>query len=350
MNETNAENATQSILTDDEDYDEDYPDYTNYYIPLGVVAVIIVVVNSFIVILVAKNAKLRTSCNALLVSLAIADGTTGLIGIPVLMVGNLHENLPIETMCCLALAIHTWFWFMSVCSILHLLVIACEQYLAILRPFSHDKIVNKTSVTSAIAFIWTISIAHSLVPWTWILQLGSQFCTVEDETVQRNDENFIIASIVLFFFLPLGMISYVYFCIVLEAKCQMRRIKRECSILKVEGSETPPPSSCTRFRGFYVLALMSFVFIGCWTPYFVVVFHVTIRNKELPFWLDYKFMVLRFLPPVLNPLMFAFWKKDFRAACVRMFHCRSNPSEQRGVPAMQQLLNRLSISSKNQSL
>ena len=344
----NYENSSQSDTS--EIFLDDFPDLTNYYFPLGFVAVLIVVVNTFIVILVGTNPKLRTNCNALLVSLAIADGTTGLLGIPLLVVTVLVEP-DLSVVCYLALAVHTWFWFMSVCSIFHLLVIACEQYFAILKPFSHDKIVTKASVTFTLAIIWTVSVGHALIPWTWLLPTGNDFCVVVDEDVERRDKIFTIISIVLFFLLPVGIIIYVYFRIVMEAKRQLRRIKRECFVSQADRRESSP---WTRFRGFYVIALMALFFVVCWSPYFVSVLLVTIMKKSLPFWLEYKFTIFRFLPSVFNPIMFAFWKRDFRAACAELLHCCGKKSTDQLVSTSfgkQQftLLNRLS-DSKRQSV
>lgn len=318
MNNSTAGNSSQVIPDNSsEDTSDSSPDFTNYYFPLCFLAVLIVAVNSFILILVWRNVKLRTNGNAFLVSLAVADGTTGLIGIPMLVIGVLVD-MPIEKLCYVALSIHSWFWFMSVCSIFHLLVIACEQYLAILKPFNHDKIVTKRSVTITLAIIWFVSIGHALIPWTWILPLGDLFCMIDDENVQRRDKIFSFASTTIFFFVPVSIIMYVYLQIMLEARRHISRIKRECYTSKAKYREFSP---CGRFRGFYVIALMWFVFVMCWAPYFISVFYVTLHNKILPFSTDYIISVLRFMPSVLNPLMFAFWKSDFRAACVELLPC-----------------------------
>ena len=294
------------------DWDDDYPGEINrahYYYPLIIPAVIIVLLNTFFIFLVFSNPKLRRNCNALLVSLAVADDATGLIGIPLFLVAALADlgEKSVKALCFVVLSTNTWFWFMSVCSISHLLVIALEQYLAILKPFNHAKIATKPSVTLTLAVIWAISIGHAFIPWAWILSLGDEFCWMEvtDESLQRNEKIFTIVSGTVFFFIPVSVIMYVYFRIVMEAKSHISRIKRDNSVSL--RPERPKLTPCMRFRGFYIIALMWLVFILCWAPYFITVFMVTINKKKLPIGLDYKITVLRFLPYILNPLIFMFW-------------------------------------------
>ncbi len=114
------------------------------------------------------------------------------------------------------------------------------------------------------------------------------------------------------------MLLYVYCRIVSEAKRQLGRIKRDsvCSRGKY-----PNLSSCTRFRGFYIIALMWVVFIFCWAPYFGSVLYETYVGDIEMSRLSYFLSVLRFLPSLLNPIMFAFWRSDFRGACIAKFCC-----------------------------
>ena len=332
----------------------DYPDDDElsaaYFIPLCVLAVVIVMVNCCILVLVWRNVKLRSNCNALLVSLAIADGATGLVGIPLFVITDfLKETMTIKELCLMVLSQFTWCWFMSIVSLLHLLVIACEQYLAILKPFSHDKIVTKRSTGITIGMIWSIAVAHSFIPWSWILSLGDNHCFFERKF---REKVYWIVSVAVFFCLPIAILFFVYYRIVSEAKRQLGRIKRDsvCSKRKY-----PNFSSCTRYRGFYIIALMWVVFISCWAPYFGSVFYETYHDHIESRDLSYAISVLRFVPSLLNPIMFAFWRSDFRAACMKKFCCCIIANDRSVISTGKQqlpLINRLSDSkeSKPQSV
>ncbi|XP_046841155.1 histamine H2 receptor-like [Xenia sp. Carnegie-2017] len=302
---------------------DDAPLYPrSFMIFLCIVAGIIVVVNSFIVVLVWRNRKLRNTCNALLVSLAIADGTAGFIGIPMFILTHFSlDRVSDHQFCFLLLGQFTWTWFLSFVSICHLLVIACEQYLAILKPFSHDKIVTKKTTALTIAVIWFFGVIHSLVPWSWIFTLGGGFCNEEEDpspAVERNDKIYVSFSIIAFFILPIVGLYYVYYRIVSEAKRQLGRIRRDsvCSRGKY-----PNLSSCTRYRGFYIIAFMLIIFILCWAPYFSYVFYETFVGSMDNDSLDFILQLLRYLPSILNPIMFAFWRSDFRATCIERVCC-----------------------------
>ncbi|XP_028400381.1 histamine H2 receptor-like [Dendronephthya gigantea] len=298
--------------------DDDDINLKAYFIPLCFLAGIIVVVNIFIVLLVCRNVKLRSNCNALVVSLAVADGTSGLVGIPVYVILHfVQDKMTLVQLCFTMKSLHTWFWFMSIVSIFHLLVIACEQYLAILKPFSHDKIVTKRSTGLTLAIIWIVAIGHSFVPWTWVVPQSGEFCFEHDEKVVQNDKIYAVVSFITFFLLPIAMLFFVYFRIVSEAKRQLGRIKRDSVCSK---KKYPNLSSCTRYRGFYIIGLMWVVFFLCWAPYFASVLYETFTD-DIQFKVSYALTVLRFLPSVLNPIMFAFWRSDFRAACIEKFCC-----------------------------
>ena len=312
-NESELESGSGSGDWHDE---EENRDVKSYFIPLCVLAVVIVMVNSCILVLVWRNVKLRSNCNALLVSLAVADGSTGLVGIPLFVIFHfVADKLTIREQCFMILSQFTWFWFMSIVSIFHLLVIACEQYLAILKPFSHDKIVTKTSTGITLAVIWLTGIGHSFLPWTWTLRDGDEFCYVEDEYSRKI---YTIVSVAVFYCVPIAMLFFVYYRIVSEAKRQLGRIKRDSVCSKGKYSNL---SSCTRYRGFYIIALMWVVFILCWTPYFGSVFYEAFQGPIESFWLSYYMSIQRFVPSLLNPIMFAFWRSDFRAACIKKFCC-----------------------------
>ena len=306
------------------DDDNDDLNMKPFLVPLIILAVVIVVVNSFIVTLVLRNVKLRSTCNAMLVSLAIADMTTGLVGIPLFLALHFAQDKMSPGQICLALLfLVTWFWFMSIICILHLLVIALEQYLAILKPFNHDKIVTRTSTAITLAVIWLLALGHSLVRWTWWLPLGYEFChDVNNVAINsQNEEIYVAFTTIAFFCVPIVMLGYVYVRIVSEAKRQLGRIKRE-SVGKF-----PRLSSCTRYRGFYIIALMWLVFILCWAPYYGTAIFEAFFDK-IADWLALMLAVLRFLPSVFNPIMFAFWRSDFRAACIEKICCCAGMNDQ----------------------
>ena len=307
------------------DDDNDDLNMKPFLIPLIILAVVIVVVNSFIVTLVLRNVKLRSTCNAMLVSLAIADMTTGLVGIPLFLALHFAQDKMSPGQICLALLfLVTWFWFMSIICILHLLVIALEQYLAILKPFNHDKIVTRTSTAITLAVIWLLALGHSLVRWTWWLPLGYEFCHDANNVAinSQNEQIYVAFTTIAFFCVPIVMLGYVYVRIVSEAKRQLGRIKRE-SVGKF-----PRLSSCTRYRGFYIIALMWLVFILCWAPYYGAAIFEAFFDKIDADWLALMLAVLRFLPSVFNPIMFAFWRSDFRAACIEKICCCAGMNDQ----------------------
>ena len=131
-----------------------------------------VIGNSLVIYVITKHHSMRTSTNCLIMNLAICDLFITVIGTPTsiayLYIGKTwFNNTTGEVMC----TITTYGSSMSLyCSILNLVAIAIDRFLAVTRPLTY-KLSSKWIVTIGIPVMWFIA---ALIPFKRVLSANIQ--------------------------------------------------------------------------------------------------------------------------------------------------------------------------------
>lgn len=272
-----------------------------------ILALFIVAVNSCVIIAVYRSRFLRKPENYLLVSLASSDLSTGLIGLPLVLICSASPWS--DCMSC-----YTSFMFtrlLSISTILHLLAVALERYVLIVRPFCHRRIrVNKYRVVIAIACLWLVSLIVSAVPFLW---LRSDSCMNEEDG--KLWLIYTTSCLVVFFLLPTLLLIYVFGCIFMAARGYIRKQEALTAYVSVQEERNVYNYATLRkeARVAIVFMLMWLTFLVCWSPYFVLNLIDELGMEiVLPDWVWIGTITLRFLTSLLNPLLYSFLKQDFQ--------------------------------------
>jgi octopamine receptor len=116
-----------------------------------------------VVAAVFTHRKLRTVTNVFIVSLATSDLLLGLLVLPSSSAYELLGNRwPFGSVWCQAwLAIDVW---LCTASILNLVAISLDRYLAISRPFRYPTLMSPARARVAVAVVWTLALAICLPP------------------------------------------------------------------------------------------------------------------------------------------------------------------------------------------
>ncbi|CAL8289415.1 unnamed protein product [Lota lota] len=132
------------------------------YIACELLIALIAVIGNFLVCLaVSRNRRLRTVTNYFLVSLSVADILVGLVAIPCAVLTDLgrpHHDLPL---CLVLLSI---LMVLTQSSILSMLAVAVERYVAILRPFHYQRIMSPRNARLALLLTWSLALLSGSVP------------------------------------------------------------------------------------------------------------------------------------------------------------------------------------------
>ncbi|XP_059184203.1 adenosine receptor A1-like [Centropristis striata] len=184
-----------------------------------IIAVLAIIGNLLVCLAVTRNKKLRTVTNYFLVSLAVADILVGLVAIPCAVLTDLgrpRHNLP------LCLVLLSMLMVLTQSSILSLLAVAAERYMAILLPFKYQRIMSPRNAQLALLATWGLGAITGTVPlMDWRRQTDSDYCifTCVVDMSYMVYFNFFCCLLV-----PLVAMFIIYGHIFLTVHRQLRRI------------------------------------------------------------------------------------------------------------------------------
>ena len=298
-----SNNDTNYQDLEDIENDPDPRFYPAVDVPLLCLSVFIVGTNLMVILLVWKKECLHNYTNGFLASLACSDFLTGLVGVP-LFIGcaATHQN----NVCISSVIFQR---FLSLSTVLHLLLIALDRYYTIILPMKYPNAFPKRRAVACIVVIWTLSPIVSLTQLTWV-----NFDTVN---VNENAEDHIIeiekyyfsVCFALFFAFPMLLMTVMYLQILRVSFKHMRMIRK----LNRRAKRRPSVMRAMHeYRGSILFATMLIIFCGCWMPYFLLGLQHHYGLFALPRWSEHIMVFLRFGASFFNPVLCAFCKPDFR--------------------------------------
>ena len=272
-----------------------------------VLAVFIVMLNSFVLFLTKRIRSLRTVTNLILGSLAFSDLLSGVLGIPFYLACSAIQ----KTLVCGITQMLTKFFSISI--VLHLLLVSVDRHVAVIHAIRYSSLITKQRILSLLVSVWLTAIFVALIQLSWIGLDMNVNEGIEEETA-RIIIIYDLFCIVLFFLAPLITMIFCYITIFLVLRKQLRVIDQ---------NNTPSfrrnvrRSSSRERRAAVIFVIMISIYIFCWLPYFLLSLQHLIFNDffTLPISVEYTlFYYPKFLNCLLNPLLYVFCKPDFRQA------------------------------------
>lgn len=276
----------------------------------------IIIINTFVLFLVYKRKVLRTVTNYILCSLAVSDLLTGLCSIPIYLACNIIRKPEI------------CFWsevmlrLTSVSTVLHLLMVTMDRYLAIIYSLRYHSLVTKKRAVLVLSGIWSVSLFMALVQLAWIkpeMSVQERPKSIKDKEIPYD-----LLSIGLFFTVPLLVMLITYSCIFFEVLRQSRNIKKN----SVPGYMENRRQDRHEWKAAIMFVIMVVIFVVCWLPYFILRLQHNFSDSffTLPHVTEYILIMLRFLTSFINPCLYIFGKHDFRKALSKVFGWKRRPS------------------------
>lgn len=288
---------------------------------LGVVSCLIVSANTLVIALVYKNTQLRTITNLCLACLALSDLLSGLVAIPLIFACNLLP-MPDGIASCIAMDLASR--FIAISTILHLLIVTFERYVMIIYPMYYYRVITKNRMAASMVFIWTFSLAVSLIQLIWI-----SFGSTETANEQHNDVIYSYSCFAGLVVLPLILLAVAYSRIFLILRAQLKRIRRQATHIRASRGARQKRG---QKRAVTILGSMILAFILGWCSYFLS--SILLDENllmHLPPAVNVTLLFLRYSTSLFNPLLYTLFKEDFRNV-LRSYVFKKPPNQLDEVP------------------
>ncbi|KAK9295885.1 hypothetical protein QLX08_009932 [Tetragonisca angustula] len=341
---------------------------------LGSIIVTAVFGNLLVMVSVMRHRKLRIITNYFVVSLALADMLVAMFA----MTFNASVQMTGEWlfgyfMCDVWNSLDVYF---STSSILHLMCISVDRYWAIVKPLKYPIIMTKRLAAYMLLACWIMPAFISFMP----IFMG-WYTTVENSVYRQKhpelcefkvNKVYAIFSSSISFWIPCTIMTLTYFAVFKEANRQEKQMHSRMGnvmllshrpskdLNNLNGELNSAGSSKTltlneistdhlhtptkdknimkmkrEHKAARTLGIIMGTFIICWLPFFLWYVITTLCGDSCPcpdiliallFWIGYT-------NSALNPLIYAYFNRDFREAfkntlqCAFCSLCRREPSD-----------------------
>ncbi len=312
--------------------------------------------NSLVVISVFRFERLRIIANSFIVSLAFADLLVAILVMPFSASQEIAGKWVFgNTMCNIFNANDVLF---STASLLHLCCISMDRYIAILDPFHYETKMTKKRVAIMLCMAWGAASLISHIP----IQMGWYTTQAHKLSLEQNSEEctffvnkyYAAISSSISFWIPATIMIFTYVKIFREARRQEKAIynlTKQAGASAVRLTDNPVANGTGNNNGLLphnqnghkhhtnprisqdrkkmkrehkaakTLGIIMGAFMCCWLPFFI---WYLVENMcdvcEAPdllikflFWIGY-------CNSAFNPIIYAFFSRDFRNAFKRLLH------------------------------
>ena len=268
-------------------------------------SVVTVVGNGFVIFLLSRTSRLRSSDNQFLLSLAIADFGVGFAVFPSGYLCRLWKS-------CNFRIYVAFYWFFFHSSVTNLCTLTWDRYTAIVYPFKYLSSMTSRRPTVVITLAWSIplSIALFLVLGMYATNSPTALKAIRLTGVSAFDTS----SCILLFYAVVRIL-------IVQAKhnSTMKAEERQLNHNQTLNQASLPRRRYKRRRNAagFIIAIVVF-FLGCYTVVNYLLFCFSFSCDKVP---DKAAQVITFLligNSAVNPLVYAFLKNDIKRETRRL--------------------------------
>ncbi|XP_065673346.1 D(1C) dopamine receptor-like [Hydra vulgaris] len=278
-------------------YDHSNTSKVLFWFFLSLETLLICVGNTVICWLLCFRKKLRTKQNMFVLSLSVSDLFVG-ISVPPCEYCAFKVAYPNNC----AYICGSVISFNILASAVNLTLIATDRYFSIVMPFAYEKRVTWKRAIMIIILAWLLALLLTLIPFIWMFD-GKMLSA---QKIRTN----IIFSITVFSCIILNgwLIGSMYYRIVKIVQWQLQK--------RINNKRR-------NTAGIKVCIMVAISYFICWIPTAVIevlyqyIVYIPLEVSSIAY-----FLLL--LNPCLDPLMYGYYRKDFRKEICRLFGCKKS--------------------------
>ena len=262
------------------------------------------VLNALVIIAVKCKRRLRAhKSNIAIALLATTDFMAASFAQPVFIAWLISILVNYYSDLCPFMALRFLINMLVGVSILHLLLISGERYLAIKHPFAHISLVKESNLLIASALAWLLPLILNVI----------YFSFVEKKTA------FVIIDNTIMFLSVAASIAYCHFSVYLETRRHQRQIADQ------QVTQETRKQLLKDRRAFKVTSLIVAAILLCSLP--MIVFKIVITKFPSLVPLEEKYMLflsitsMNLLNSFIDPIIYAVRLRKFRVAFIDIITC-----------------------------
>ncbi|XP_077165395.1 glucose-dependent insulinotropic receptor [Paroedura picta] len=207
----------------------------------------------------------------------------------------------------------------SAASILSVILVAFDRYLAIKHPFRYFKIMYGPVVGASIGGLWLLA---SLIGFLPLLVRSFQQKSYQEPCTFFGvfHPTYMLTIFCVAFFPALFAFIYIHCHLLKIASSHAQQIRGQEQIHSTGTCPTLQPSSDT--KAMRTVTVLVGCFVLSWTPFFVgSIVQAACRDCTLHHILEHYLWVFGLCNSLMNPLVYAYWQKEVRVQIYQMCLC-----------------------------
>ncbi|XP_066506548.1 trace amine-associated receptor 13c-like [Hoplias malabaricus] len=294
------------------------PAFIFLFIVLSCISVCTVFLNLLVIISISHFKQLHLPTNLIILSLAVADLIVGLIVMPVNIMQLIDTCWYLGKLLCLIFPLISSLSVFA--SVLSLVLIAVDRYIAVCDPLLYPSRVTVCKISICIILGWLFCLIYCIV-FMYLndhLTATQLYSTCYGECMLLLKQSWLIFDFVLSFLIPFFVIMVLYALIFKVARHQAKAVRAMCnSVFKKQ--ETKFPSS-SETKAAKKLSLVIFVYFICWIPFYLSSFSVENVTTSSIVWTVFGWLL--FFNSFMNPIIYAIFYQWFRVSVKLIMTCR----------------------------
>ena len=265
---------------------------TRDLIMLPICAIVIIFLNLLVVGAFASDKKFRRRpANVLICSQAMIDFLIGILFIPIYL---------IETYLNKRIFLNYLIYYILFISLINLLALSADRYLALSMPFFHHRAVDKRRTIRLLIIVWTAPLFLTLIPLFWEFK--------PSKIRKKYTDTYLTISWAFMLKLVLVM-TILYLFIVISARKTIRRkrlsIEKKSFTKKIELARK-------EVRVIHLFGLLLFFFVAAYMPILYMNFCDIIERKDcIPPFMEMLSTYSLILNSLVNPVLCIYLKQDY---------------------------------------